>query len=107
MSDKNNPHIPYIEDYINKKRYGGNYYDVFRRDKCKCAMCGSTENLCVHHIDGYKEDDPEHSAARCLLTLCRKCHIRIHRSGLRIPYDLLFDIGYFDVENEEEGDSIG
>lgn len=107
MNESTKQHIPYIENWQNEKRYGGNYYTVFMRDNCCCALCGSTKNLCVHHIDGYKENDPESCLPGCLLTLCRSCHIRVHRSGLKIPYDLLFDIGYFDVAEEEEGDLNG
>ena len=88
------PHIPLIEDYINKKRYGGNYYLVCQRDKYRCALCESTENLCVHHIDGYDEEKPENNAANKMILLCRVCHSQVHRSGLEIPQDLLDAIGY-------------
>lgn len=87
-------HVPYIEEYINQKRYGGNYYTVFFRDNCSCVLCGSTENLCVHHIDGYAENAPECSAPNRLLTLCRSRHIRVHRCGLQISNELLSGIGY-------------
>ncbi len=87
-------HIPLIEDYINKKRYNGNYYIVFQRDRYRCAMCESTENLCVHHIDGYDENKPQNSEANKMVVLCRTCHSKVHRSDVEIPTDILDAIGY-------------
>ena len=92
-------HVPMIEDYINNKRYGGNYYIVLKRDKFKCACCGSIENLCVHHIDGYDENKPENSNANKMVALCRGCHSNIH-AGMSIPADVLDGIDYFDNSNE-------
>lgn len=87
-------HIPRVDDYENRKRYGGNYYLVCQRDKYRCAICESTENLCVHHIDGYDEGKPENNALNRLILLCRACHSKVHCSGLEIPQDLLDAIGY-------------
>lgn len=87
-------HIPYIEDYQNKKRYGGNYYIVMKRDCFKCKICGSVENLCVHHIDGYDELNPENNAENKMLVTCRNCHSKIH-AGLPIPNDILESIDYY------------
>jgi len=92
-------HIPYIEDYINNKRYNGNYYVVIQRDKYKCALCGSIENLCVHHIDGYDENKPQNSNANKMITLCRTCHSNIH-AGQAIDEDTLEAIDYYIESNE-------
>lgn len=96
---ENNPHVPYIEDYANNKRYGGNYYICFKRDKCQCSICGSTDNLCIHHIDGYFEDKPENNNKNKLITLCRKCHRQVHE-GKEIPVSILESIDYFENNNE-------
>lgn len=92
-------YIPFIEDYINNKRYNGNYYIVMKRDAFKCRICGSIENLCVHHIDGFNELKLENSNANKLLTLCRCCHRQIHE-GLEISRDILESIDYFNESNE-------
>lgn len=94
-----NGHVPYIEDNVNKKRYGGNYYVCFKRDRCKCAICGSDENLCMHHIDGYDELKPLNNAQNKMITLCRGCHSNVH-AGATIPTEVLESIGYYDVSNE-------
>lgn len=92
-------HIPYIEDHQNNKRYNGNYYVVIQRDKYKCALCGSIENLCVHHIDGYDEGKPQNSSTNKMLTLCRSCHSNVH-AGQKIDEDTLDAIDYYAENNE-------
>ena len=90
-------HIPLIEDYANKTRYNGNYYIVFKRDACKCRICGSIENLCVHHIDGYDENKPQNSNTNKMITLCRECHAKVHRQdGFNISEDILESIDYYE-----------
>lgn len=86
-------HVPSIDQHMNNKRYGGNYYIVMRRDNFKCTMCGSIENLCVHHIDGYNETKPENNAENKMLVLCRECHSQVH-AGRQIPSNILEEIGY-------------
>lgn len=86
-------HIPFIEDYINNKRYSGNYYLVLKRDKFKCAICGSIEKLCVHHIDGYDENKPQNNEENKMITLCRNCHSKVH-AGTPISSDILESIDY-------------
>jgi len=42
----------------------------------ECNRCGITEKLCVHHIDGNRENND----LKNLRVLCRKCHNRLHRN---------------------------
>ena len=90
----NKPNVPKLDDSTNKKRYGGNYYICFKRDGCACALCGSEENLCLHHIDGYDEKKPQNNARNKMITLCRTCHGSVHGKK-KIPDDILEKIGYF------------
>jgi group II intron reverse transcriptase/maturase len=46
------------------------------RDGMKCQQCGSRTDLHVHHTKGMKSH-----ALSNLVTLCRTCHIAIHRSS--------------------------
>lgn len=103
---QDNGHVPFIEDYENKKRYGGNYYICFKRDKCRCVICGDNENLCMHHIDGYDENKPQNNDANKMITLCRKCHSNVH-SGEPIPTEILESIGYYDFCNESNENCNG
>lgn len=96
-------HIPLIEDSQNSKRYNGNYYLVMQRDRYQCTMCGSTENLCVHHIDGYDENDAGSSEMWKMIVLCRSCHSKVHRAGLPVPQDILDAIGYERNESNVTG----
>ena len=47
-------------------------YRLFRKDACE--QCGSTKELCVHHIDGNRKNDVEEN----MMTLCKKCHQKSH-----------------------------
>jgi 5-methylcytosine-specific restriction endonuclease McrA len=49
---------------------------VLRRDNWRCQLCGSMQNLEVHHqlFRSHSGADVEGN----LITLCAKCHIRIH-----------------------------
>lgn len=70
-----------MRDHYNKKRFGGNKYTVFKRDKYKCQHCGSKQNLEIHHIDGtgYKTvgADKSNNDLSNLLTLCHSCHTKV------------------------------
>lgn len=92
-------HIPLIEDHLNNTRYNGNYYVVMKRDKFKCSICNSTENLCVHHIDGYDPLKPQNNNENKMLVLCRHCHSHIH-AGAEIPSNILESIDYYSNGNE-------
>lgn len=58
---------------VNKNRtLTKNNYRKMRKDKCE--LCGSDINLCVHHIDG----DRNNNDIKNLLTVCKKCHQQHH-----------------------------
>ena len=48
------------------------YRDMVNRDCCE--KCGSTEHLCVHHIDHNRK----HNEPSNLQVLCKKCHQAHH-----------------------------
>lgn len=66
-----------------KNRFNGRRDAVLERDGHKCRSCGSAENLVVHHEKrrtlGIRTDG--HSQLDDLTTLCRSCHINLHRSA--------------------------
>jgi len=45
---------------------------ILLRDNNKCRWCGETNNLNIHHLNH------ENSTVDQLITLCRRCHNRIH-----------------------------
>lgn len=49
-----------------------------------CQICGSVQNVDVHHRDGnFRNNHPDN-----LMTLCRSCHIKIHRNpNFKKQYD--------------------
>jgi hypothetical protein len=57
--------------------FGGLRERVLKRDRFRCRGCGRRSALVVHHRD-------RRNRADLLVTLCIRCHIRIHHSsGLR------------------------
>lgn len=46
----------------------------------KCACCGSSENLRVHHLYYNSASSNEQDDERNLVCLCDSCHIRFHRA---------------------------
>lgn len=51
--------------------------EIKKRDKNMCLSCGSTSNLCIHHIDYDKKNNSPNN----LITTCRKCNslLNYHR----------------------------
>lgn len=66
-------------DYKNQIRFGGNKYKVMERDNYECQMCGNKHKLIVHHIDDSGQGDDVNNDMGNLVTLCRSCHINLHR----------------------------
>lgn len=57
--------------YVDEKRYGGNGMLAWDRAKGVCEFCGTTENLCLHHKNGYSNE------LKDLIVLCRQCHRKL------------------------------
>ena len=50
---------------------------AIKRDEHKCFICDNEKNLEVHHCVYPK--DIFKTKLYCVITLCRKCHLKIHR----------------------------
>ncbi len=52
---------------------------VLRRDKCTCQVCGTQNDIHVHHICNYS-DHPQFATQETNgICLCEKCHRVIHK----------------------------
>ena len=68
-----------------KYRFGGKRGVVLERDKHQCTICGTSENLVVHHIDGKGRNvkrEERNNILENLITACRACHRGIHRNAV-------------------------
>lgn len=65
--------------YKDKIRFGGNRELALKRDEYTCTMCGKKSNLIVHHIDCSGQSDDVNNDLDNLTTLCRRCHINLHK----------------------------
>lgn len=64
----------YDRRYHSLRFFGGMRERVLERDRFRCRACGAKSRLLVHHRD-------HSNAPKVLVTLCMRCHIRIHRSS--------------------------
>lgn len=62
--------------YLNTEIWRQKRNEVKLRDNYMCQICGSSEELHVHHMKGYDliPDEP----IECLITLCSVCHKNEH-----------------------------
>lgn len=54
---------------------------VLRRDKHKCQRCGTSTQLCAHHIQTWDDAPALRFEVANGLTLCRACHVREHEGA--------------------------
>lgn len=67
----------YDRRYHSLRCFGGLRERVLKRDRFRCGVCWTRSPLLVHHRERNNE-------TKSLITLCIRCHVRIHRSlGLR------------------------
>ena len=55
---------------------------MFTRDGYRCTSCGRAGALEVHHVDPLHLGGSEYDLGN-LSTLCKACHIAVHRRRLR------------------------
>ena len=55
---------------------------VFERDNWTCQKCGSKKDLNAHHIKSYAKFPKLRYRLNNGITLCKKCHIEIHKKKL-------------------------
>lgn len=65
--------------YKDELRFGGNKLKVMQRDGFRCRICNKKLNLVVHHKDQSGQSETPNNELDNLVTLCRTCHVNIHR----------------------------
>ncbi len=83
---------------LSKKRLcvsNDTYNKVFVRDKGRCRLCGSVENLHLHHIMGRGKDKTD-NPKNCIM-LCQKCHLNVVHANNKKYRPILLEM----VNNEE------
>lgn len=63
-------------EYLSSKEWRLKRIQVKERDNYACQLCGTTEDLHVHHMSGY--DQIPNEPIDCLITLCNVCHKAEH-----------------------------
>jgi predicted metal-binding protein len=87
-------------------RLGINYKKALERDQFRCAICGSYDNIVVHHLDG----NTEHNSLDNLLTVCKSCHADLHGYTLKFnspTIEIISELRQQDKTYQEIGDYLG
>ena len=67
--------------YIKTKQWLELRTKCYDRDDHKCQVCGSEDDLSCHHRSYEHFMEGGESELDDCITLCKQCHIAIHRSG--------------------------
>jgi 5-methylcytosine-specific restriction endonuclease McrA len=65
---------------LDSTSYGELHRQVLERDGWRCQVCGSMQNLQVHHLKFRSQSGGDEE--QNLITLCAQCHARVHRKAL-------------------------
>lgn len=67
------------DDYLKSPAWEAKRKEILERDGRRCTVCGTAKNLEVHHLtyDHFGDELPEE-----LVTLCRKCHEKLHEKDI-------------------------
>ena len=65
------------------RNFDGMRERILERDGYKCTVCNSEDKLVVHHKDfnGRGKENPNNDEDN-LITLCKQCHVAVHRAQL-------------------------
>ena len=70
-------------------RWKARRLQILKSHNHKCAHCGATEHLEVHHLNYKKGREPWEYNDRELMCLCRKCHELVEVSAIPDLRDLV------------------
>jgi len=73
------------QELLFDKRWGEKRAEILQRDNYKCIICGSMDNLLVHHKQYHfntrinQKCPPWDYDNKYLITICESCHSRGHQ----------------------------
>lgn len=85
--------INMIKKFVTKETYE----KVFKRDKGRCRLCGTTQTLQLHHIHG-RGLNLTNNVNNCIM-LCMHCHLDVVHKNLKKYRPILDKI----VKGEDNG----
>lgn len=86
------------EKHHDNARFGGNRALTLEADNYECFLCGSKENLIVHHRDKSGQTDSPNHDPNNLITLCRSCHTLAHNPRLNTTPHVITTCEYCGIE---------
>lgn len=67
----------YYDEYLRSDQWKTVSSERRKMDEYKCVCCGDTDGLNVHHL--YYPSDVYETNTDGLVTLCKNCHVMVHR----------------------------
>ena len=64
---------------LDSESYRELHHQVLERDGWRCQVCGSMQNLQVHHLKFRSQSGGDEE--QNLITLCAECHEQMHRKA--------------------------
>ncbi|MFH1971368.1 MAG: HNH endonuclease [Patescibacteria group bacterium] len=64
------------KDYLNSPQWKTIKMKYYRKNKRICRLCGSRENLHLHHV-GYSFKNLFEGKIGNLISLCKSCHLKV------------------------------
>lgn len=86
----------------NKGAYKKWREEVLKRNKSRCAVCGSTTDVVAHHIKGVHEYPEGWYEVDNGIALCRDCHSEVHKDNRRLSFNdkkSAWEITYYKPED--------
>ena len=83
-SNINKPSESY-SDLLKRPEWQEKRLKILKRDGNKCCYCGNTDKLHVHHkyylqYPNHQKVKPWNYPDNALITLCNRCHYRVHKN---------------------------
>jgi 5-methylcytosine-specific restriction endonuclease McrA len=66
---------------LDSTSYSKLHQQVLERDSWRCQVCGSMQQLQVHHLKRRSQSGSD--VEQNLITLCAECHEQVHRKAWR------------------------
>ncbi len=67
-------------EYLNSDKWKEKRAERLKIDGYRCRLCGTGKNLVIHHVTYVRFGNED--VIQDLITLCKKCHNRVHQNDL-------------------------
>ena len=80
--------------FVDETKYGGNGALCLDLANCTCEICGSKDDILIHHNNGESNDIND------LFCLCKSCHDKVHNGGYTLSTHLYTTTSTQDIRDK-------